>query len=86
MEFYLTIKEGIIKKANFFTDGCGATVATGSQTTMLIEGKTIEYAEKLKPEEINNALQGLPEDHKHCAELSVRTLQRSLEKYKSKNF
>ena len=84
MEFYLTIKNGIIEKANFFTDGCGATVATGSQTTLLIEGKNIEYAEKLKPEDINDALHGLPEDHKHCAELSVRTLQRSIEKYKYK--
>ena len=50
MEFYLTVENDIIKKANFFTDGCGATVATGSQTTILIEGKSIEFAEKLKPE------------------------------------
>ncbi len=84
MEFYLTIKEGIIKKANFFTDGCGATVATGSQITMLIEGKTIEYAEKLKPEEINHALQGLPDDHKHSLELAVNTLRNLIVKYKSK--
>ncbi|NVM17351.1 MAG: iron-sulfur cluster assembly scaffold protein [Candidatus Lokiarchaeota archaeon] len=84
MEFFLTIKDGIIKKANFFTDGCGATVATGSQTTLLIEGKTIEYAEKLKPEEINHALQGLPEDHKHSLELAVNTLRNLIVKYKSK--
>ena len=84
MEFYLTIKEGIIKKANFFTDGCGATVATGSQTTLLIEGKTIQYAEKLKTEEINSALQGLPEDHKYSLELAVNALRNLIVQYKTK--
>lgn len=84
MEFYLTIKDGIIEKANFFTDGCGATVATGSQTTLLIEGKTVEYAEELKPEDIDKALQGLPKDHKHSLELAVNTLRILILKYKSK--
>ncbi len=82
MEFYFTIKNGIIEKANFITDGCGASVATACQTTILIEGKSIEYAEKLTPKDIDDALKGLPEDHKHCAELAVRTLKRTLNKYK----
>ena len=82
MEFYLTIKNGIIEKANFFTDGCGATVATGSQTTLLIEGKTVEYAEKLNTEDIENALHGLPEDHKHSLDLAVTTLRVLIEKFK----
>ena len=84
MEFYLTIEDGIIKSANFFTDGCGATVATGSQITLLIEGRPIEYAEKLKPEDIDRALLGLPEDHKHSLELAVTALRNLIEKYKKK--
>lgn len=83
MEFFLTIKDGIIESANFFTDGCGATVATGSQTTLLIEGKPIEFAENLKPEDIDRELHGLPDDHKHCLELTVRTLKSLIEKYKN---
>ena len=84
MEFYLTIQDNMIKSANFFTDGCGATVATGSQTTILIEGKSLEYAESLKNEEIDFALNGLPDDHKHSLELAVNTLRNLIEKYKSK--
>ena len=84
MEFYLKIKDGIIEKATFITDGCGASVAAGSQTTILIEGKDIEYAKNLKPEDIDKALNGLPEDHKHCAELCVRTLRKVLKKYNQK--
>ncbi|MGV9197302.1 MAG: iron-sulfur cluster assembly scaffold protein [Promethearchaeia archaeon] len=81
MQFFLKVKDGVIKQANFITDGCGASVATGSQTTLLIEGKTLKEAKKLKPEEIDEALHGLPDDHKHCAELAVRTLRRAIKKY-----
>lgn len=85
MYFFLKIKENIIEKANFITDGCGASVAAGSQTMMLIEGKDLDFAENLKPEDIDNALKGLPEDHKHCAELAARTLKRAIGKYKAYN-
>jgi nitrogen fixation NifU-like protein len=82
MQFFLKIKNNKIEKANFITDGCGATVACGSQTTLLIEGRSLDFAENLKEKDIDMALNGLPEDHKHCAELAVRTLRRLIEKYK----
>jgi len=85
MVFFLKINEGRIEKAHYTTDGCGASVATGSQTMQLIEGKTIEFAETLTPEEIDEALHGLPDDHKHCAELAIRTLRRAIEKYKKQH-
>jgi len=84
MHFYLKIKDDVIEEAHFITDGCGASVATASQTTLLIKGKSIEFAKKLEPEEIDEALKGLPEDHKHCAELSVRTLRRAIDQYEKK--
>lgn len=84
MWFFLKINNNTIEKANFITDGCGASFATASQTTILIEGKTIEYANKLTAEDIDNALNGLPEDHKHCAELAIKTLKRALKKYQNR--
>ncbi|MFX1258065.1 MAG: iron-sulfur cluster assembly scaffold protein [Promethearchaeota archaeon] len=84
MEFFLKIKDNIIEKAHFVTDGCGASVATASQTTILIEGKSIAFAESLTPEDIDSALKGLPEDHKHCAELCSRTLRKAIKKYRKK--
>ncbi len=83
MQFFLTIKDGIIEKAHFTTDGCGASVATACQTTMIIEGKSLEYAEKLTPRNIDDALHGLPEDHKHCAELAIRTLKRAINNFQN---
>ena len=82
MQFFLMINNNIIEKANFITDGCGATVAAGSQTTLMIEGKSLDFAEGLSPEDIDKALKGLPDDHKHCAELASRTLKHAIEKYK----
>jgi len=82
MEMFLKINKDIIENAHFTTDGCGASFATASQATLLIEGKPIEYAEKLNAQEIDKALHGLPEDHKHCAELAARTLHRAIKKYK----
>ena len=83
MQFFLKIENDIIKKANFITDGCGASVATGSQATILIEGKPLEFVEGLKPFDIDKALGGLPNDHKHCAELALKTLIRAIEKYRN---
>ncbi|MFX1596905.1 MAG: iron-sulfur cluster assembly scaffold protein [Promethearchaeota archaeon] len=84
MQFFLKVENNKIEKANFITDGCGASVAAGSQITLLIEGKTLEFAENLTPEDIDNALHGLPKDHKHCAELAVRTLKRLIKEFREK--
>jgi len=82
MQFFLKINEDIILKANFITDGCGASIATASQVTLLIEGKSLEFAEDLRPEDIDKALGGLPEDHKHCEELATTTLKKAIKKYR----
>ena len=81
MQFFLKIRNNTIEKIHFVTSGCAASIAAGSQTTILVEGKPLEFVETLKPEDIDNALGGLPDDHKHCAELALRTLVRSIEKY-----
>jgi len=81
MTFFLRINKGIVQKACFTTTGCGASVATGAQTTLLLDGKRITDAAKIDAEMIDKALGGLPKDHKHCAELASRTLHQLLKKY-----
>lgn len=82
--FYLKIVKDNIINANFVTDGCGVMVATGSQTTILIKNKSINFADNLKPEDIDKALLGLPEEEKHCAHLAIETLKNLISKYKQK--
>lgn len=79
---YLKIEREIINKANFLTDGCGVMVAVGSQLMLLIDGKSIEFAEKLKREDLIDALNGLPNNEIHCVELAINTLKNIIKKYK----
>ncbi len=81
MEISLRVKGDRILDANFYTEGCGTTAAVGSMTTQLVMGKTIREAFKIGPEEIIAALEGLPEEHAHCAELAAATLKEALRDY-----
>jgi len=64
--------------AKFLSEGCGATLACGSMITKMACLKTLQEAEKIKPDELIVALGGLPEDHLHCAELAVMTLREAV--------
>ena len=78
MEFSIKIEDGRIKRALFMTDGCGPSIACGSMATKLATGKTIEEALDIKDRDILNALDGLPEENRHCAKLAVDTLHKAL--------
>jgi len=78
MEFYLRLNGKRIQEINFMTDGCGATIACGSMLTQMATGKSLEEAGELLPDDLIEALDGLPEENEHCAELAVSTLQNAL--------
>jgi nitrogen fixation NifU-like protein len=74
MEIYLRLDEESVKEATFVTDGCGPSVACGSMLTRMVQGMSLEEASGIRPEDLIAALDGLPEDSVHCAELAVKTL------------
>ena len=74
MEIYLRLDEESVKEATFVTDGCGPSVACGSMLTRMVQGISLEEASGIRPEDLIVALDGLPEDSVHCAELAVKTL------------
>jgi len=78
VEMSLTIKDGRIRDIKFMTDGCGATIACASYATRTVKGKSIEEALRIKPEDVDKYFEGLPEESKHCAKLSVDTLVAAL--------
>jgi ATP-binding protein involved in chromosome partitioning len=81
MEFWLNVEEGKIKKVSFVTDGCAPSIASGSMTTCLVEGKTVEEAKAITQKNILEALEGLPEEHEHCALLAANALKAACENY-----
>ena len=83
VEMCLNIIDGRISDIKFMTDGCGFTIACASYVTRTAKGKTIEESLQIEPEDVDKYFGGLPEDHKHCAKLSVITLKAAIDKYRS---
>jgi nitrogen fixation NifU-like protein len=79
MKITLKIVNETIQDARFWTDGCGATLACGNMLTKMIKGKTPHEAIKISQKDLINELDGLPENHSHCAKLAVITLHKALE-------
>jgi len=78
MEIFVRVEDETIEEATFVTDGCGATLACGSMLTQMVTGMRLEKAEWVLPKDLINALQGLPEEHQHCAGLAISTLHNAL--------
>lgn len=82
---YLAIdKEGTITSLNFELEGCIHTNACCNALAELVEGKKAEDCWDIKPEDIIDFLQTLPEDHYHCAELTVGAFYLALADYEEK--
>jgi nitrogen fixation NifU-like protein len=78
MEIYLRLNGSIIQEATFMTDGCGPSVASGNMLTTMVQGMTLDQADGITPQDLLLALDGLPEDSAHCAELAVNTLRKAI--------
>lgn len=78
MQIDLKIFGEKIIDAKFVADGCGATYACGTMITKMACTKTLDEVNRITSEELIDALDGLPEDHLHCAELAVMTLREAV--------
>ena len=58
MEIYLKVRDDRIINTSFRTDGCGPSIASGSMVTELVKGRSIIDAQKVKQDDILDALQG----------------------------
>ena len=81
MEIYLRVRGDRIIDANFWTDGCGTSIVSGSMTTELAKGKSIAEARSITKDVILNSLGGLPEESEHCALLAADTLREAVRDY-----
>ncbi|SDU20047.1 nitrogen fixation protein NifU [Desulfobacula phenolica] len=78
VEFFLICKNDIIESVSFYIQGCINTAACCNTVAKFVQGKTIESAWQISPEQVDNFLETLPEDHFHCAELAVGALYLAL--------
>ena len=77
-------KEEYIEDIKFKTLGCAAAIASSSMTTELAKGKTLEEAEKLSRDDINEALGKLPAPKYHCSILAADGIKRAIADYHRK--
>jgi ATP-binding protein involved in chromosome partitioning len=78
MQIDLRLVGKIIREARYTTDGCHATIACGGMITRLVREKTLDEAQQITPADLIAALDGLPKDHEHCAELAIKTLRQAI--------
>ena len=83
VNLWLKIRDDTITKATFMTNGCGPAIACASMVTELAKGKSIYEAQHIEQEDVLRALDGLPNDHKHCALLAANTLKAAVRDFLS---
>lgn len=81
---FIKVDKGRISRCSFLVFGCAPAIASGSMTTVLAQGKTLEEALAISEEEILRALGGLPEAKAHCSNLGAAALHAAVEEYLGK--
>uniref|UniRef100_A0A914GYC0 NIF system FeS cluster assembly NifU N-terminal domain-containing protein n=1 Tax=Globodera rostochiensis TaxID=31243 RepID=A0A914GYC0_GLORO len=74
---------GKIIDAKFKTFGCGSAIASSSLATEWIKGKNLDYASKVKNQQIAKEL-SLPPVKLHCSMLAQDAIQAALSDYQKK--
>jgi nitrogen fixation NifU-like protein len=73
--FFLRVREDRAIEVRFQTYGCGPTIAAASVASELARGRTVDDLCQLKAEEVEGALEWLPDDRKHAAEVVADALR-----------
>ena len=85
VEFFLTCHKNMLSTISFCTKGCLNTNACCNTVAKFAQGKTIDKAWEIQPEQVAKYLKTLPQDHEHCAELAVGALYLALANFISKD-
>lgn len=78
VEFFLTLDGDTVSALAYDINGCLNTNACCNAVISMVEGKRLDAAWEILPEQVRDFLGSLPPDHFHCAELVVGTLYLTL--------
>jgi nitrogen fixation NifU-like protein len=80
VEMYLRVRNGMVEKATFNTDGCMFSIAACSVAAEMAEGKTVPGCICINQSAVLGRLEKMPKDHEHCALLAAMAIQKALGK------
>ncbi len=85
VEIFLTVENNTLKNVSYEIQGCMNTNACAAALSVLVEGKTIDDAYRVKKKNIIEYLETLSKASEHCAEFAIGALQMALVDYQDKN-
>ncbi len=85
VEIFITADRGQIRSVSINTQGCMNTNACANTVACLAEGKRIDEAWEITPENVADFLKTLPADEIHCAELAVGAFYLALTDFRELN-
>ena len=85
MEISIRVKQGIIVRCTFDTDGCGVSIVCGSIMTEMATGLSVSDARNIDQQQVLAYCGGLPEEDQHCALLAVNTLRKAVDDFHHKH-
>lgn len=86
VEMFIRVRNERIRSVTFISNGCINTYACTNTVALLAEGKTINEAWAITPEQVASFLETLPEEDVHCAELATGALYLALVNYRENEF
>ena len=66
---FFRVAEGRVREARFQAYGCGPTIAAASAASELVVMRPVADLPHLKADEVEHALDGLPDDRRHAADV-----------------
>ena len=83
IQLFLKVSQGRVARMQFDSYGCGVTVAVCSVLTEMVEGKSKEECTTVLPNDIADALDGIPSHKMDCAHFAVAALKNAVEDWPS---
>ena len=81
--FFIRIEDDMVRDIRFLIEGCETTVATSSIVTEMVMGQSLDTVLALNDRSIADALNGLPEEKMHCAEMAASAMHAAVNQYRS---
>ncbi len=81
----IQVKDNKISDCRWKTYGCASAIASTSMLSEVVQGMELEKAYNIKPTDIVDELNGLPDNKIHCSVLGDRALRAAIEDYWKRN-